>query len=71
MSNDTFSGGLLADYSAAAQGAIASDYVLRWKLVGALFVMLIVSQVTKMIYRAHIDPLRAIPGPWISSATSA
>ena len=71
MSNDTFSGGLLADYSAAAQGAIASDYVLRWKLVGALSVMLVVSQVTKMIYRAHIDPLRAIPGPWISSATSA
>lgn len=30
-----------------------------------------IAQAVRMVYRAHFHPLSSIPGPWISSATSA
>ena len=71
MLNETIHDLLVTDKPSLVQGAMSNAYVLRWKLVGAIVVLMAVTQITKMIYRAHIDPLRAIPGPWISSATSA
>lgn len=41
-----------------------------WNGIWAAIVLLIVVQLFKMIYRAHFHPLRSVPGPWLSSATS-
>jgi hypothetical protein len=43
---------------------------LYWKIIWAAFVIPIVIQADKIIYRAHVHPLRSIPGPWISSVAS-
>ncbi|KAI8936855.1 hypothetical protein NX059_006092 [Plenodomus lindquistii] len=53
--------------SATNHGTIA---VVRWEFFVALAVIAIITQFTKMIYNVHIHPLRAIPGPWMSSASS-
>ncbi|CBX99821.1 hypothetical protein IAQ61_002947 [Plenodomus lingam] len=45
--------------------------VFRWELVVAVAVLAVITQVTKMVYNAYIHPLSSIPGPRISSATSA
>lgn len=47
------------------------DQRLGWGVVWTALLLLIVVQAARMIYRAHVHPLRSIPGPWISSATSA
>lgn len=44
--------------------------VLQWKSLGIALVLVVFLQGIKMVYYANIHPLRAIPGPWISSATS-
>lgn len=41
-----------------------------WNIIWAAFVLLVVFRAIKMIYRVHVHPLRSIPGPWVSSATS-
>lgn len=47
------------------------SYEFRWELLWLIFSFLVALQSVKMVYRAHVHPLRYIPGPWISSATSA
>ncbi|KAJ8115209.1 hypothetical protein OPT61_g3091 [Boeremia exigua] len=43
---------------------------LYWNTIWASFILVIIIWAAKMTYRAHIHPLRSIPGPWISSATT-
>lgn len=71
MANDLISILHTEDELATSWDLVASEYVLRWKLVGITLVFLAIMQITKMVYYAHFDPLRSIPGPWVSSATSA
>ncbi|KAF2124672.1 cytochrome P450 monooxygenase-like protein [Dothidotthia symphoricarpi CBS 119687] len=42
----------------------------RWDIVWITLAFSVVVQAFKMVYYANIHPLRAVPGPWISSATS-
>lgn len=52
-------------------GVLQPDHhVFHWNIIWAISGLVIVLQAVKMVYRAHFHPLRSIPGPWISSATS-
>ncbi|KAF1360989.1 cytochrome P450 monooxygenase-like protein [Lizonia empirigonia] len=42
---------------------------LYWNIISGI-VLVVLTSAVKMIYRVHIHPLRSVPGPWISSATS-
>jgi len=42
-----------------------------WEIIWIALILLAIVQAAKMIYRTHIHPLRSVPGPWISSVTSA
>lgn len=55
-------------HSAVLHGSTA---VVRWEFLVIVAILAVLTQVTKMVYNANIHPLRAVPGPWISSATSA
>ncbi|KAJ4987118.1 cytochrome p450 monooxygenase [Stagonosporopsis vannaccii] len=46
------------------------SHVSAWTTVWIAAVLLLALQAVKMLYRAHVHPLRSVPGPWISSATS-
>ena len=50
--------------------AVLSEYGFRWQMLWTAFMLLVIFQAVKMIYRIHFHPLRSIPGPWVSSATS-
>lgn len=43
---------------------------LYWNIISAGIVLFVLTSAVKMIYRVHMHPLRSVPGPWISSATS-
>ncbi|KAF2226265.1 cytochrome P450 monooxygenase-like protein [Elsinoe ampelina] len=42
----------------------------RWELLWAVLASSVLFRAGTMIYRANLGPLRSIPGPWHSSATS-
>jgi hypothetical protein len=61
----------LNDFKQAVHQSVGTTYhEFHWIIKPAIFLLPIVILAAKVTYRAYIHPLRAIPGPWISSVTS-
>ncbi|KAL6703107.1 hypothetical protein ACN47E_010169 [Coniothyrium glycines] len=43
---------------------------LYWNSIGIYFVLVIIILTIRLAHRTYVHPLRAIPGPWINSATT-
>lgn len=73
-SNNNFSTFVLSNdstllYNEALQLQPAAQHMV-WHRVCTVLGFFVLIQGMKMLYNAHVYPLRSVPGPWISSATS-
>ncbi|KAH7068928.1 benzoate 4-monooxygenase cytochrome P450 [Paraphoma chrysanthemicola] len=71
MSDNASSVLLAYSHFTNARSPTTDQYGLRWELVWTVLVFLFSLQIVKMVYNVHFHPLRSIPGPWVSSATTA